>query len=146
MTRRRRWAVALALVAAGCGGNGTRSSEASDASLHECGETSCEKGELCVATQGAYCQRLPPPGGTCKPGCLLTPHCCNCTARACLPVPAASCPNGPACDCLDGWLKGCPPDRRTCAESGGRVDLLCIAVAYDEDPFADAGSDAAGVP
>ena len=114
-----------------------------------CGdEDLCTNDQFCVATRGAQCRPLPPPGESCPEGCERTEHCCNCTAFACLTAPDQECPGGPSCDCLgdsddDGFLFGCGPARRECMETEQGVQVLCIAVAYDEDPFADADAGAA---
>ncbi len=110
-----------------------------------CGKDQCTSGQICVATRGAFCMPLPPPGGSCQAGCLLTEHCCNCTAHACFTPPAQSCGSSPSCDCVaSGFLdQGCPADRRECTQTPRGVEVLCVNVDYDEDPFADAAAAAA---
>lgn len=105
----------------------------------------CDADEFCIATQGAVCQPLPPPGESCAEGCVLTEHCCNCTTHACLRAPSEECPDGPSCECLEsGFLMGCEPERRSCEPREGGVHVECIAVAYDEDPFAEGGAGGIG--
>lgn len=103
----------------------------------------CESGQFCIETQGALCMPLPPPGGQCEPGCVLTEHCCNCSAFACLDAPEGTCAGEASCGCLaldQGFLSACGPDRRECDDHQGGAYVLCIRVALDEDPFADAGA------
>lgn len=106
-----------------------------------CGDTTCEQESFCVATQGAVCMPLPPEGESCAEGCVLTEHCCNCSAYACVPAPADHCPEGPTCACLadsgEEILRYCEPDRRECTDEAEGASVLCIAVGLDEDPFAD---------
>jgi len=116
------------------------SASTSAAATRPCGgEDTCSADQFCVASQGALCMPLPPPGGQCQAGCLLTEHCCNCTVHACLTAPADVCPDGPTCACLDNpvrqLLLGCDGDRRTCDDSGEGAEVTCIVVGLDENPF-----------
>jgi len=103
----------------------------------DCGDSVCGPDELCVETQGALCMPLPPEGQSCQEGCVLTEHCCNCSAFSCTGFPD-ECEDGASCTCLRdaqerGYLSGCPIERSECDGGGG--ELLCIQVALDEDPF-----------
>jgi Protein of unknown function (DUF3179) len=62
--------------------------EMSWAAWPACGDGGvCDPGTFCVATQGAACLRLPPPGEPCPDGCRRTSTCYLCTTRACGHVP-----------------------------------------------------------
>jgi hypothetical protein len=147
----RAWSLAVALsVAVACGGSlddeAPAETGAARDQLRACGaDDFCTSDEICIGTQGALCTPLPPPGESCPEGCVLTEHCCNCTAYACLAPPPSVCPDGPSCGCLDSstdvrFLSTCLPPRRQCTDDNGGVDVLCITVALDEDPFADGGA------
>ncbi len=144
----------VALAGFGCGGGSAEPKPAGgptgleaptqQAQGYSCGDDTCAQDEFCIGTQGALCKGLPPPGESCDEGCVLTEHCCNCTVHACLAAPSGHCADGPSCGCLDengGFLTRCGADRRECEESAEGVDVLCIAVALDEDPFAESGTD-----
>jgi len=128
----------MAPSVAGCGDVSTPTPP-SEASAEACGDKDpCASEQFCIATQGAICQPLPPPGETCDEGCVLTEHCCNCTTHACLTAPTDDCPDGPTCECLAaGFLMGCEAERRTCESGAPGVHVQCVSVAYDEDPFAE---------
>ena len=135
------------IVAAGCsseGGDDAAPGSSAAPVTRACGDLDeCDSTEFCIETQGAVCMPLPPPGGSCQEGCVLTEHCCNCSAFACVAAPEPGCGDGPSCGCLDtieSFLTECAPPRRECEERSAGVDVLCINVALDEDPFADAGS------
>ena len=134
--------LASLLLLLGCGsGDGDENNSTAQGLV--CGKDRCTTDQICVATRGAFCMPLPPPGGSCQAGCVLTEHCCNCTAHACFTPPAQNCGGSPTCDCVaSGFLdQGCPAERRECSESARGVEVLCVNVDYDEDPFADAGAD-----
>lgn len=126
-------------------GGGEAGGPAEIAPTHACGDEACGFDEMCVETQGAVCHPLPPAGEQCRDGCVLTEHCCNCSAFACFKPRVVDCPDGPTCECLDradgsSVLFDCSGDRRVCATEDSTVQVLCIRVALDEDPFADAGT------
>jgi hypothetical protein len=131
----------------GCGSEPGERAPAADAgyAVRSCGDDDlCTGDQFCVTTQGAVCQPLPPPGEECPVGCVLTEHCCNCATMSCATAPAEPCPAGPSCGCLpaaiaDGFLLGCPEQGRQCTEEAEGVDVLCVIVGLDEDPFADGG-------
>ncbi|MEM1034993.1 MAG: hypothetical protein AAGN82_31925 [Myxococcota bacterium] len=131
--------LAMALAAIACAGDGSTTTT-DIAPGRACGPDRCATGQYCVATEGARCTPLPPPGESCPEGCVLTEHCCNCTVHACVDPPTAdTCADGATCACLDATsaLRNCPADRRTCRDDPEGADVMCIAVALDEDPFAD---------
>jgi hypothetical protein len=147
-------ALITAGTALGCGaGNNEPNSSGNPSGLdetsqetqgHVCADDVCAEDEFCIGTQGALCKPLPPPGGSCDEGCELTEHCCNCTVHACMAAPSGHCEDGPSCACLDesgGFLTRCDAEDRECEVTAEGVDVLCIAVALDEDPFADSGAD-----
>ncbi len=108
----------------------------------------CEEDEFCVETRGAACQGLPPPGEQCPAGCTLTEHCCNCPAFGCLRAPVDECEGAPSCGCvskMESFVANCPDDRRECTEGPNGAAIVCIAVAFDEDPFRDAGPPGVGI-
>lgn len=137
---------------AGCGGGAGESEpgQVSQPQERDCGDPStsfyggvCAANDFCVETRGAACQPLPAPGEQCPAGCTLTEHCCNCPAFGCLTAPEEGCEGTPQCGCvetIEAFAANCPPDRRECTEGPNGVELVCIAVAFDEDPFADAGA------
>ena len=129
----------------GSGGTEGTDDSGSGGTETECGDAgACSSDELCVATRGALCMPLPDEGESCQPGCVLTEHCCNCTAFSCTPLPD-ECDQGADCGCVDdaqsnGFLElGCPADRSVCEEAGNPV-LTCVLVDFDEDPFAEGGA------
>jgi hypothetical protein len=117
-------------------------SESEHSDSNTCGDSGpCDSGELCIATRGALCMPLPDEGETCSEGCVLTEHCCNCTAFSCTPLPE-TCEETSNCDCIaaaqeDGFLSlGCPSERSTCS-SDTELELTCVLVDFDEDPFTE---------
>ncbi|MEQ9322934.1 MAG: hypothetical protein RIF41_27460, partial [Polyangiaceae bacterium] len=131
----------LVALAGGCSGDGAPPTVGGGAPTRPCGDTTCPESSFCVATQGAVCMPLPAEGEACEQGCVKTEHCCNCTAHACVDAPAAGCADGPTCACLndvgDEVLPYCGPDRRECNDTPEGPDVVCVAVALDEDPFAE---------
>ena len=115
-------------------------SEASGgASAAGCGPVfSCEPSQFCVETRGALCMPLPPAGQQCPAECTPTEHCCNCPAFACVDTPA-SCDGTAECGCIGEAppLKYCGVERRECEGQGRGLDVTCINVDFDEDPFAE---------
>lgn len=104
----------------------------------DCGGAACDGDQLCVATRGALCMPLPAPGQSCGLGCVLTEHCCNCTAFACVSVPEP-CSDVVDCACIESahqrdFIVEC---RMECVDdASGEAQVTCINVDFDEDPFA----------